>query len=180
VGPAKTAAQQKSQLTAGLAWHYGTVTYFTPLEFARHLVDGGSLDTAPFVITGKTWDLQADILWAYAFNATYALRATGSFGVVENFDDDSVLKGKNRIGLMGEVDFKDRHGIPVGITLGYFNGFPKNGNLSGLSGTLLGFWYTGKTDFVIGLETGWLEIPTGQGSDIVDGAFGTINLKYYF
>ena len=68
----------------------------------------------------------------------------------------------------------------MGITLGYFNGFPNNGRLSGLSGSLLGLWYTGKADFVIGLETGWMEIPTGDNNETLDGALGTINLKYFF
>jgi len=171
---------ENSQLTGGLSWRYSTVTLFTPREFAQHLIDGGSLDTAPFVVTGKTWDLQADVLWAYAFNATYGLRASGSFGVVEKFGDDSEMLGKNRVGVMGEVDFKDRHGLPLGITLGYFRGFPVNLSGAGTSGSLLGFWYTGKREFIVGLETGLLEIPTDDKGGTIDGAFGTFNIKYYF
>lgn len=171
---------EKSQLTAGISWHYSTTTIFTPREFAEHLIDGGSLITAPFVSTGNTWDLQADLLWAHAFNATYGIRATGSFGVINPVGRGSELMGKNTIGLMGEVDFNDKHDFPLGITLGHFNGFPTNRVGSGLRGTIMGFWYTGKTDFIIGLESGWLEIPIDDNGKTVDGAFGSLNVKYYF
>ncbi len=171
---------QKSQLTAGLNWHYSSVTYFTPREFAEHLLDGGSLETAPFVVTGKSWSVQADFLWAYAFNSMYAIRATGSFGVVERYGNSGVFMGKNKVGVLGEVDFKARHSFPLGITLGHFVALPLDKLQSGTSGTVLGFWFTGREDFLIGLETGWLEIPLSDGGDTVDGAFGAINIKYYF
>lgn len=171
---------EKSQLSLGLSWSYSAVTYFTPREFGQHLIDGGSLDTAPIVFTGKSWDIQTDVLWAYAFNATYGLRANGNFGLTEKYGDDSVLLGKNRVGVMGEVDFKDAQGIPLGVTLGYFQGFPIHRTGSGLSGTLLGFWYTGKQEFIIGLETGWLQIPIADDGETMDGMFGSINIKYYF
>jgi len=171
---------EQSQLTAGLSWSYASTTVFTPREFARHLLDGGSLATAPFVQTGKTWELQADLLWAYAFNAMYGLRAQGSFGVTEQVGEGGVLLGSNRVGVLGEVDFKARHSFPLGVTLGHFVSFPGGHIESGPSGTVLGFWYTGKQAFVIGVETGWLQIPVDDDGATVDGAFGEISIKYYF
>ncbi len=170
---------EKSQLTAGLSWNYASTTIFSPRDFAEHIAAGGSLATAPFVHTGKSWTLQADLSWAYAFNATYGLRAQGGFGVVEQVGEGGVLKGNNQIGLLGEVDFKDRHGFPLGLTLGHFIAFPE-GLLSGPSGTVLGFWYTGKQAFIVGVESGWLQIPVDDDGGTVDGAFGVINVKYYF
>jgi len=171
---------EKSQFTGGITWKYSTATFFTPREFANHIVEGGSLDTAPFVQTGKIWSLQADLLWAYAFNPTFGLRATGSFGVQEKFNESEVLLGRNRVGLLGEVDFNNRFGFPFGITLGYFAGFPSDMVEAGLRGSILGFWYTAKQDFSIGLETGVLQIPADDGNDTVDGAFGSFNVKYFF
>ncbi len=52
------------------------------------------------------------------------------------------------MGLLGEVDFNGRYGLPLGITLGYFYGFPTDMVGSGVRGTVLGFWYTAKQDFV--------------------------------
>ncbi len=171
---------EKSQLTGGINWQYSSATLFTPREFANHIIDGGSLDTAPFMTDGKTWSLQADLLWAYAFSSTFGMRASGNFGVQEAFDSAGVLLGKNRMGLLGEVDFNGRYGLPLGITLGYFYGFPTDMVGSGVRGTVLGFWYTAKQDFVIGLEGGALKIPTYDGDDSIDGAFAVFNVKYFF
>ncbi len=171
---------KKSQLTAGISWGYASTTIFTPREFAAHLIDGGSLATAPFVRTGKSWEAQADLMWAYAFNPTFGLRAHGAAGVVEQDGDGGVLLGNNQIGVLGEVDFKPRYDFPLGLTLGHFVGFPRDHIESGLSGTELGFWYTGRQEFIIGLETGWLRIPSNDDGDAINGAFGVINIKYYF
>ncbi len=171
---------EKSQLSAGLDWKYSTATLFSPLEFAQHIADGGSLLDAPLVLDVKAWALQGSVQWAYAFNPTYAIRANGRFGVVEDINAGGVLVANHQVSVMGEVDFKSRNDIPLGITLGTFQGFPSDRIGSGLSGYLLGFWYTGKEDFVVGLETGWLDIPVADNSGNLDGAFGVFNIKYFF
>ncbi len=171
---------ESSQLTAGLSWKYSSITMFTPRAFAEHILAGDSLVDAPLVFTGKLWSLQADLMWAHAFNPTFGFRTTGSFGVVEDFAHSDILLGTNRISVLGEVDFKSRYQIPVGLTLGTFYGFPPDRSGSGLKGLLLGFWYTGRDEFVIGVESGWLKIPTDDDGDNIDGVFGVFNIKYYF
>jgi len=171
---------EKSQLTVGLNWKYSSFTLFTPREFAEHIVDGGGLADAPLVSTGKVWSLQADVLWAYAFNPTFGLRANGNFGVVEDYFESGVLHGKNRISVIGEVDFKSSYDIPIGLSLGTFVGFPSSMTGSGLNGYLFGLWYTGREEFSIGLETGLLEIPTDNSGTTIDGLFGVLNIKYFF
>ena len=52
---------------------------------------------------------------------------------------------------------------------------------AGLSGTLLGLWYTGKTEFVVGVEGGLMTLPVANRDvDEVDALFGIITIKYYF
>ncbi|RKZ10803.1 hypothetical protein DRQ32_06770, partial [bacterium] len=116
----------------------------------------------------------------YAFNPTFGLRAHGAAGVVEQDGGGSVLLGNHRIGLLGEVDFKQKYDVPFGLTLGHFVGFPSDRIESGLSGTELGFWYTGRQEFIIGLETGWLRIPSDDTGETINGTFGVIDIKYYF
>ncbi len=171
---------ESSQLSVGLNWKYSTATLFTPYDFAQHVIDTGSLAGAPLVLDAKTWALQADILWAHAFNPTFALRANGHFGLVEDVHESGVLLANHRVSIMGEVDFKSRHDVPIGITLGTFQGFPSERIGSGLSGYLMGIWYTGKEDFVVGVESGWLSIPTADGGESIDGVFGVFNIKYFF
>ena len=171
---------EKAQLTGGLTWQYSTASIFTPREFAEHIANGGSLDTAPFLVSGKSWSLQGDLLYAYAFNPTFGMRASGSFGVQEKFNASETLLGRNRVGVLGEVDFNDKHNVPLGITLGFFAGFPSDMVESGIRGMVLGFWYTAKEDFIIGLETGALTIPEDEGDETIDGAFASFNIKYFF
>ena len=171
---------EASQVTVGLNWKYSTATLFTPREFAQHIFDGGSLLDAPLVMDAKTWALQGDIMWAYAFNSMWAMRANANLGVVEDIFESGVLLANHRFSVMGEVDFKSRYEVPVGITFGTFQGFPSERIGSGLSGYTLGFWYTGKEDFVVGVETGWLDIPIADGGEAIDGVFGVFNIKYFF
>lgn len=171
---------EKSQLTAGLNWGYVSTTLFTPREFADHIRDGGALVDAPLVQNRKNWNAGVDLMWAHAFNPTYAIRLSGTLGVSEKQNNSSVVIGANNVGFLAEVDFKDKHGLPLGISLGHFIAFPENHVESGPSGTVLGFWYTGKQDFAIGLETGWISISVSDDSEEANGAFGILNVKYYF
>jgi len=171
---------EKSQFTGGLTWKYSTATLFTPKAFAEHIIDGGSLLDAPIMSDNKIWSLQADFLWAHAFNPTFGMRASGNFGVQEALDASGVVVGRNRVGLIGEVDFKDKHDWPIGLSLGFFTGFPSDLFEAGLQGTVLGIWYTAKQDFLVGLETGVLQVPRDDGQEAIDGAFGSFNIKYFF
>ena len=86
------------------------------------------------------------------------------------------------MGTLAEYDLK-ASGLewPVGITLGYSQNLPDDDPFTGLAGTLLGFWYTGKKDFVVGLETGSMKLNVdNQETQKVDAMFAIITLKYYF
>lgn len=171
---------EKSQLSAGINWDYSTIKAFDLRGFSQHIRDGGSLDTAPLVSNDKVWAMQATVQWVHAFNPTFALRADGQFGVREIRGINGELMGDNRIGLLGEVDFKDRYNFPLGISLGYFQGLPANRIGSGLSGAVLGFWFTGRESFLIGVESGWLTFPVSDEGGSVDGLFGVFNAKIFF
>lgn len=171
---------EKSQLSGGLIWNYSSANYVDFRAFAEHIRNGGSLETAPLMTTGKAWGLQGSLQYAYAFNPTFGLRADANFGVRESKQDDSVIMGDNRIGLLGEADLKERYKIPLGLTLGYFQGIPSDRLGSGLSGTVLGFWYTGRENFTVGVESGYLSFPVNNSGDSVDGVFGVFNIKYFF
>lgn len=171
---------EKSQLAAGLVWNYSSANYVDFKSFAEHIRDGGSLESAPLMTTGKAWALQGSLQYAYAFSTTFGLRADANFGIRESKQDSSVIMGDNRVGLLGEADLKERYKIPLGLTLGYFQGIPSDKLGSGLSGTVLGFWYTGRENFTVGLESGWLSFPVNNSGESVEGIFGVFNIKYYF
>ncbi len=171
---------ERSQLTGGINWDYSSTTAFDLWGFSQYIRNGGDLDDAPLIAKSKSWTMQATAQWAYAFDPTFGVRVDGKFGVRDKDDSGSVLMGSNRIGFLGEVDFKDRYHVPLGMTLGYFQGLPMDRLGSGLSGTVLGFWYTGRPSFILGVESGWLTFPVSDNGDSVDGIFGVFNAKFFF
>jgi hypothetical protein len=173
---------EKSQVSLGLDWTYSKVTYFTPGDFARNIAAGGSIEDAPLVINTKIWTGRLTVNWARAFSPGFAVRFNGEIGMYEVPETSGIFKGSHRVGILAEYDLK-ASGLewPVGITLGYSQNLPDDDPFTGLGGTLLGFWYTGKKDFVVGLETGSMKLNVdNQETQKVDAMFAIITLKYYF
>ena len=86
----------------------------------------------------------------------------------------------NRFGLLGSLDLNQVKNLPLGFTLGYFWGTPKNEPPTALRGMLLGFWYTGETDLQLGVEVGLLKTQFLGTDDDVDGQFAILTTRYYF
>jgi len=172
----------KCQLSVGLGWSYSQVIYFTPKEFARHIADGGSLEDAPLVLNNKVWTSRITVNWARGFSPVFGVRVNAGFGLYEDPVTPGVSKGSHRVGILGEMDLKHtKIRVPIGVTLGYTQALPDNDPFAGQSGTLLGFWYTGKQDFVVGVETGFMKLPVAnQVTDKVDALFGIFTIRYYF
>ena len=172
----------KCQLTVGLDWSYSQVIYFTPKEFARHIHEGGSLEDAPLVIKSKVWTSRITADWARGLSPMFGVRVNVGFGLYEDPLAPGVSKGSHRVGILGEMDLKHtKAGLPIGVTLGYTQALPDDDPFTGLSGTLLGFWYSGKEDFVVGVETGFMKMPVAnQETDKVDAVFGIFTIRYYF
>jgi hypothetical protein len=173
---------QRDQVSIGLDWNYAKTLYFTPNEFARHIANGGSLEDAPIVVDDKNWASHIVTTWAHAFSPTFGARATAEVGLYEVPRSEGVSKGAHRLSLLGEMDLKHtRAGIPLGVSAGYTQNLPENDPRTGAAGWLLGFWYTGRPEFVVGAELGFLKFPVvEQSSDKVDAAFGVFMIQYYF
>lgn len=173
---------EKSQISLGLDWSYAKTIYFTPRDFALHIADGGDVEDAPLVINNKVWTSRLVINWAHAFSPMFAVRVNGGFGLYEEPGTSGVSKASHRIGFLGEMDLKHtKGGLPLGFTLGYTQALPDNDPFTGLSGTLFGVWYTGKQDFAVGVETGFMKLAVeNQETEKVDSVFGVFTIRYYF
>jgi len=173
---------RKSQLSVGLDWSYNNTLYFTPGDFARYIANGGSIDEAPLLTSTKVWTARMTLNWARAISPVFALKLDGQFGLYQVPNNSDIYKGSYRLGLLGEMDLnRSRLDFPLGITLGYTQALPDDDPFTGLSGTLLGFWYTGKKEFVVGLETGFMNIvQVYQATEKVNANFGIFTLRYYF
>lgn len=173
---------EKCQFSVGLDWNYAKVLYFTPYEFAKYIYDTGAIEDAPILVESKVWTSRVSFNWARGFSPAFGLRVNGEFGLYDLPQNSGVTKGSHRVGVLGELDLQGtKAGIPLGFSLGYTLALPDDDPLTGLSGTLLGFWYTGKVDFVVGAETGFMKLPVANRDvDKVESLFGIITIKYYF
>jgi hypothetical protein len=174
--------KEKCQLSVGLDWSYSKTLYFTPYEFAQYVADTGEIENAPILIESKIWTSRVTVNWARGFSKAFGLRVNGQFGLYEVPETSGVTKGSHRLGILGEYDLKGtKANFPLGFSLGYTLALPDNDPFTGLSGTLLGFWYTGKEDFVVGAEIGSMKLPVAnRDTDKVKALFAIITIKYYF
>lgn len=171
---------ESSQFTVGLGWNYDQIFVITPREFARGIIDNQDLDKSSLLHNVKSWTGVVTMGYAYAFSPTWGIRADGHVGVYEDPTSDGDSKATHRFGVMAEMDLKHKTGFPLGISLGRTQGFPNDDPGAGLSGTLLGFWYTGRESFVVGLETGYMTLPVAGMDETVDAMYGVFTLRYYF
>ena len=172
----------KCQLSLGLEWSYAKTIYFTPRDFARYVYENGTLEGAPLVVNSKVWTSRIKVNWARALSPMFGVRIDAGFGLYEDPLASGTSKGSHRLGILGEMDLKHTKGqLPLGFTLGYTQALPDNDPYTGLSGTLFGVWYTGKEDFVLGVETGYMKLAVvNQETDKVDAVFGVFTVRFYF
>ena len=172
----------KSQLSVGVNWNYSKTLFFTPYDFAQDIANDVPVEDADILINSKVWTSRIAINWARGFSPAFGLRVNAEFGLYEVPETSGVSKGSHRLGILGEYDLNHtRAGFPLGFTLGYTLALPNDDPFAGLSGTLLGLWYTGKTEFVVGVEGGLMTLPVANRDvDEVDALFGIITVKYYF
>ncbi|HPF70335.1 MAG TPA: hypothetical protein PLQ13_06680 [Candidatus Krumholzibacteria bacterium] len=170
----------KVQFTAGLQWTYSKTFMFTPRDFAEYVADNGTLDGAPLVIDTKSWDTSLTWNLAWAMSEWFGVRLSGWSGLYEVPETAGVTKGQHRLGILGSLDLNQVKDIPLGFTAGYFFGLPDDVPQAAQKGFVFGTWYTGETDFQIGVELGMLTTEmVGLGTD-VDGVFGLLTLRYWF
>jgi len=172
--------REVDQFTIGVDWDYAKTFIITPQEFARAIIDGTPLEEAPILHSIKGWTARFTMEYARAFSPTLGVRANGQIGLYEEPFTSGISKPTHRLGVLGEADFRPNYGVPVGLTLGYTAGFPDDNPTAGLSGTLLGVWYTGKEAFVVGAETGYMTLPVSDSDEKVNALFGVFTIRYYF
>ena len=171
---------EASQLTMGLDWEYRKTFIVSPYSFAQGLLNGEELDEADLLNSVKNWTSRLTLDYAHAFSPTFGVRANAAVGLYEVPLANSVSKATHRVGVLGEMDLMPSRGVPIGFTLGYTKGFPTDDPGAGLAGALFGIWYTGREEFVVGIETGFMTAPVlGQEKDI-DAMFGVFTIRYYF
>lgn len=173
---------EKCQMSVGFDWSYAKVLYFTPFDFAQQIADGVPVEDASILLDSKIWTSRIAFNWARGFSPAFGLRVNAEFGLYEVPETSGVSKGSHRLGILGEYDLNGTGArFPLGFSLGYTLAIPDDDPFAGLTGLLLGIWYTGKEAFVVGVEGGSMTLPVANRDvDEIDTAFGIITIKYFF
>ena len=170
----------RAQVSLGLGWGYSVTTIFSLREFAKHIDAGGSIETAPLLVDNKIWTTRLSASAAYALAPGWGVRMNASGGLFEEPDFESVSKAIYALSGMVDLDLKARTRVPIGISLGYKWGAPEDNPHTGLSGGVMGVWYTGKPNFTIGVETGWWQQPVLNSPEDASGVIALLTMRYWF
>jgi len=119
---------------------------------------------------------------AYAFNSTFGMQFQAEYSYGESFKRGESTSSFS-LGVLGDVDFNPKHGVPVGLALGYSLTSAEDivledgGSVNMIAGRI---GYTGSDDFELGLQYTYNKLKL---KDIDEKA--TVNaialiLKFYF
>jgi len=114
----------------------------------------------------------------------FGLRGRTEFGAGDAFDPNSDLGTTIlRVGAVADVDLIEVTPVPIGFLLGFdAQLFGSRGSDIAESATRfsLGFFYTGRKEFSVGLESVFGRVALAQVDDSVDSISFNLRLRYFF
>lgn len=124
----------------------------------------------------------AGLAGAYAFSPTFGLQFHGEYAFGESFVRET-NRGYMSVGVMGDVNFRHAHDVPIGIGLGYsLTSEPEvvmsEGGVSNLFSAKVG--YTGSDDFELGLQYNYYNTDVKSVDETLYVATIGLSLKFYF
>ncbi len=170
--------------TANLWSSSGTIVNL--YEYISGIIDEGGLTpenqlvrTRPFLRGG------GGLRYAWAASDLIGVTVLGELAYGESVDRRESNKLYYNIDAAADMDFqKTRLNIPVGLALGIgMDSFPSGGDNTISGGTIKSFAriaYTGRDDFLLSLDMIWTRLHLKYFEESIDGAFMTVNMKYFF
>jgi hypothetical protein len=164
---------------------YGSNTQYriSPLDFARGVIENGGLDTSVTLLDdGSNWHLTGGLRGAYAFSPMVGVRGLVELGPKGRFLPNEENATYVQAGAVVSLDFASR-GVPVGLTGAYeylseSNEADDIGGASNAGG--LGIYYTGETQFAVGLDVAWQRISQRGTDNALNLGQVRISLRYDF
>ena len=153
----------RNQLSTTIQINNTTISAVNLLKFMKNLID--SPDSIHTTLTQKRNPLSGAIglRYAHAFNDLVGLKAVlnGSYG--EAFLKQGENVWRFDMGLIGSLNFNYRYHVPIGLTLGYtihrFALFESDAEDQSQS-ILFKIAYVGREEYNMGLEMGYIVMPT--------------------
>ena len=152
-----------------------------PFGFAQSVVDEGIETDSSLIRTtnAKSGKLSARVAWAPAnwIGLTWTIEG-GLTGLTDD-DNNTRLGGGGSVG----IDFANIVSFPLGILLSAESeAFNPNGPdlATRATGVGLGLFYTGWSDFSIGLESTWRKLKRRDDGKTFDAFLAALNLQYFY
>jgi hypothetical protein len=183
-GKAVVLRDESSQVSVLATLSRKNIFGLDPFGFAQRVIDNGGLGTDNSLL--QEADINRVSVGAAGAHAFAVWLGTSGFvevgtakPVSDDVDNETLFKG----GIAGDFDLLPLRSVPLGISLAYdFDSFPEGGAdvAKGVHSGTIGFNYTGRTDFHLGLE---VVVSTLKQSDVESNFAATnflLNLRYYF
>ncbi len=168
-------------LSGSLDYESDGFTEVNVLNWVREVVDSGDLTDSLLVQSGSTSSFVGGLIMAYSPAAWLGLTGLFSSGLGNGFGDLDA-RFVYDAALMADVDFKEFGFIPIGVSLFWKNQrfAQRSTDFSDSINTFGGgLFFTGESDFSVGLEFSSATVPTNVGPE-VDLSQAQINIRYYF
>lgn len=170
----------KLNLAGTIKLSTATGNFINVAEYFEEIINNEPYPSVIKRITGLTAGL--GLRGAYAFNRTYGIQFNMDYAYGESFER-VVSKGYYIAGILGDMDFKPKHKVPIGLALGYTISTSPAYVIQdgGISNIIIGkIGYTGSEDFDLGLQFNYRNIYLSSVDDKPFIKTILLNLRYYF
>ncbi len=172
------------QLTGALRAQPSTVYRFTPLDFAQDVLDRGGLsEDAEIVQSEDGLGLALGLRGVWGVRDWLGLGATVETGAANPLADDDDSEARLSGSVFASIDLAPRTDVPVGFILSYHrDSFSERGDdiAEEVRNLEAGVFYTGRSDFLVGLQVTRSRLPIRDLDEALQGTMGTLTLRYWF
>jgi hypothetical protein len=124
----------------------------------------------------------AGLRYVFAPNDLFGFGISGDFGFGESFDR-GVTQVFGKINFFADIDLYNRTGVPLGLSAKYSNSSLPATNVSDdnqVSVIGMKLAYTGGNDYMFGIESSWLQLPSEANANYTNALFISIQFHLYF
>jgi hypothetical protein len=153
------------------------------IGFAESIIDTGIIDTDNLYKSIPSTRWKGGLRYAFAPNDLWGILAFLDFGSGENLAGEDKNDTVFEIGGLISLDLNTRTVVPIGFVLGYrHTSYPEgSGDLVERAGnTTLKIAYTGRREFSLGLEGGYVSAPIVDTDKSLNYGSIAFNLQYFF
>ncbi len=174
----------RAQLTVTARLRPAKVYRVTPFEFAVDILERGELtEDNELVRASDGLGLIGGLRGAYAVRDWLGLGGLVEVGSAESLREENGREARLSLGVSVSVDLAPRTDVPIGFLIsGHRDSFSESADdiASSVRNFDVGVFYTGRDNFVVGLQATRSRLPDRELNETLRGYLGSITLSYYF